>query len=460
MRRVAITGMGVVAGTGSGLLPFWEAVREGRPAFSALQGLEDAPLSIRSGAVVPDFRPDLILNRRQLGYLDRFAQLALVAAKQAVQDAAVEWTDALRQSAGVITGSAIGGQSTQDDAFLKLYGKAARSVNPITIPKVMPCAGAGAISMDLGLVGPSFTVSTACASSTHAIGQAFWLVRQGALDLAVAGGSEAPFSFGYLKAWEALQVVDPNPCRPFSRDRKGLNLGEAGAMVVLEPLEMAQARGARIYAEVVGFGMSADAYHVTQPSLEGPIKAMASALSDAGLEPSSVDYVNAHGTGTPINDALECRAIRNLFGAHAERLAISSTKSVHGHALGAAGALEAVATVLAAWHGVAPPTANFTQPDPDCDLDVVPNRPRPLGIRVALTNSFAFGGLNAVLALACHNGSLHGSTSRRVRGEAESLVLQAPSQGGTLPDAAGTRVAPAKNGEPEDTRERLSQGGG
>jgi nodulation protein E len=400
MRRVAITGMGVVAGTGSGLPPFWEAVREGRTSFRALQGLQDASLSIRSGAAVPDFRPELILNRKQLIYLDRFAQLALVAAKQAVLDAGVEWSDALRQSAGVITGSAIGGQSTQDDAFLKLYGKGARSVNPISIPKIMPCSGAGAISMDLGLMGPSFTVSTACASSAHAIGQAFWLVRQGVLDLAVAGGSEAPFSFGYLKSWEALQVVDPNPCRPFSRDRKGMNLGEAGAMVVLEPLELARARGARIYAEIVGFGMSADAFHLTQPSLEGPVKAMASALSDAGLEPSSVDYINAHGTGTPINDALECRAIRNFFGAHADRLAVSSTKAVHGHTLGAAGALEALATVLAVWHSIALPTANFTQPDPDCDLDVVPNEARPLEIRVALTNSFAFGGFNAVLAVA------------------------------------------------------------
>lgn len=400
MRRVAITGMGVIAGTGLGLAPFWDAVREGQPAFSPLQGLDDTRLNIRNGAVARDFRPELVLNRKQLGYLDRFAQLALVAAREAVQDAAVEWSDALRRSAGVITGSAIGGQSTQDDAFLRLYGKDAKLLNPSTIPKVMPCAGAGAISMDLGLTGPSFTLSTACASSAHAIGQAFWLVRQGVLDLAIAGGSEAPFSFGYLKSWDALQVVDPNPCRPFSLGRKGLSLGEAGAMLVLEPLETARARGARIYAEIAGFGMSADAYHLTQPSVDGPIRAMAGALSDAGLEPFSVDYINAHGTGTPTNDALECRAIRALFGAHADRLAVSSTKSVHGHTLGAAGALEAAATALALRHRTVPPTANFTLPDPGCDLDVVPNRPRSLDIRVALTNSFAFGGFNAVLALA------------------------------------------------------------
>jgi nodulation protein E len=399
MRRVAITGMGVVAGTGSGLARFWEAVRKGERAFSPLQGLDEMRLKIRSGAVARDFRPEQFFDRRQLGYLDRFAQLATVAAREAVRDAAVEWSDTLRRSAGVITGSAIGGQSTQDDAFLRLYGTAARSVNPVTIPKVMPCAGAGAISMDLGLTGPSFTLSTACASSARAIGQAFWLVRQGALDLAIAGGSEAPFSLGYLKAWEALQVVDPNPCRPFSLDRKGLNLGEAGAMLVLEPVQTARARGARIYAEIVGFGMSADAHHLTQPSLDGPVRAMANALSDAGLDPWSVDYINAHGTGTPTNDARECLALRAVFGAHADRLAVSSTKSVHGHTLGAAGALESVVTALALRLGIVPPTASFTLPDPDCDLDVVPNQPRSLDIRAALTNSFAFGGLNAVLAL-------------------------------------------------------------
>jgi nodulation protein E len=217
--------------------------------------------------------------------------------------------------------------------------------------------------------------------------------------VAITGGSEAPFSLGHLKAWEALRVVSPDTCRPFSKDRRGMILGEGGAMLVLEPLEAARARGARIYAEIVGLGMSSDAHHITQPSVEGPARAMAAALADAGFQPDEIGYINAHGTGTQANDSTEATAIRRLFGAHTERLAVSSTKSMHGHALGAAGALEAIATVLALAHSLLPPTANFTQPDPLCDLDVVPNAARPAAIECALSNSFAFGGLNGVLAL-------------------------------------------------------------
>ncbi|SCB36007.1 beta-ketoacyl-[acyl-carrier-protein] synthase family protein [Rhizobium multihospitium] len=398
MRRVVITGMGVVAGTGNGVEPFWQAVKSGRHCFGPLEGFDENRLNIRHGAVARDFQPDQQINRKKLGYLDRFAQLALSAAHEAIGDAGIEWTETLKRNTGVITGSTIGGQATQDEAFLRLYGSTARPVNPVTIPKVMPCAATVAISMDFGLTGPSYTLSTACASSAHAIGQAFWMVRQGTLDLAIAGGSEAPFSFGYLKAWDALQVVDPEPCRPFSKDREGLNLGEAGAILVLEPLETAIARGAKIYAEIVGFGMSADAHHLTQPQLDGPVRAMHSALKDAVLQPASVDYINAHGTGTPTNDAMECRAIRTVFDSRADRIAVSSTKAVHGHALGAAGALEAIATALAIRTETIPPTANFTVPDPECDLDVVPNTARFQPLRVALSNSFAFGGLNAVLA--------------------------------------------------------------
>jgi nodulation protein E len=216
--------------------------------------------------------------------------------------------------------------------------------------------------------------------------------------VAITGGSETPFSFGFLKAWEAMRVVAPDTCRPFSRDRRGLILGEGAATLVLEPLERAQARGAHVYAEIAGFGMSSDAGHITTPSIEGPARAMEAALRDAGIKPEEVGYINAHGTGTPNNDATETRAIRQVFGANADKLAVSSTKSMHGHALGAAGALEAVATVLALHHCVLPPTANFTTPDPECDLDVVPNRARRADMEYALSNSFAFGGLNAVLA--------------------------------------------------------------
>jgi nodulation protein E len=292
----------------------------------------------------------------------------------------------------------MGGQASLDRGFVAIYKEGKPRPHPFTIPLTMYNAGASQISMDLGITGPAFTISTACASATHAIGQAFWMVRSGAVEAALCGGSEAPFSPGILRAWEAMRVVTPDVCRPFSRDRRGLTLGEGGAMLVLEPAERAVARGAKILGEVVGFGMSSDAGHVTQPSVGGPTAAMAAALDDAQIEPALIDYINAHGTGTSANDATETRAIRQFFGAHAEKLAISSTKSMHGHALGAAGALEAFATLMALREGVLPPTVSFNEADPECDLDVIPNVARQRQIEFALSNSFAFGGLNAVLA--------------------------------------------------------------
>jgi nodulation protein E len=262
----------------------------------------------------------------------------------------------------------------------------------------MANAGASHISMEFGISGPVYTISTACSSANHAIGQAFWMVRSGQVEAAITGGSESPFSFGLLKAWEAMRVVSSDTCRPFSKDRRGLILGEGAGMLVLEPMESAVARGTRIYGEIVGFGMSSDAGHITSPTLEGPIAAMRASLSDAQVTPQQISYINAHGTGTPGNDQTETRAIRQVFGAHAGRLAVSSTKSMHGHALGAAGALEAVATVMAMYEKTIPPTANFTTSDPECDLDIVPNQARPAEVEFALSNSFAFGGLNAVLA--------------------------------------------------------------
>jgi nodulation protein E len=262
----------------------------------------------------------------------------------------------------------------------------------------MENAAASRISLETGVVGPTYTVSTACSSANHAIGQAFWMVRSGVARMAIAGGSEAVFSLGFLKAWEAMRVVSPDTCRPFSKDRRGLILGEGGAMLVLEPLDAAVARGAKIYGEIAGFGMSSDAFHITQPSPDGAARALRAALSDAGLQPEEIGYINAHGTATQANDATETAAIRKVFGAHADRLAVSSTKSMHGHTLGAAGAIEAVATLLSLCNGVLPPTANFTEPDPACDLDVIPNQARIVQVECALSNSFAFGGLNAVIA--------------------------------------------------------------
>ena len=356
-------------------------------------------LRFANGAEVADFRATDYMDEKDADWLDRFAQFALIAAREAVTDSGLDITPELGARMGVVTGTSAGGQTSEDREFHNLYAKGAAGVHPLCIARTMGNAGASRIAREYGLGGPSYTVSTACASATHAIGQAFWMVRGGLVDAAIAGGSESPFSLGFLKAWEAMRIVAPDTCRPFSRDRKGLILGEGGAMLVLEPLADAEARGAHVWGEIAGFGMSSDAYHLTQPLAAGAARAMQAALEDAGAEPSSIGYINAHGTGTLTNDATETRAIQEVFGEHAGRLALSSTKSMHGHALGAAGALEAAATLLALHDGVLPPTANFTEADPECALDVVPNAARRASVEWALSSSFAFGGLNAVLAL-------------------------------------------------------------
>jgi nodulation protein E len=397
-RRVAVTGVGVVCALGHNSRDFWQALCESRSGIQPLQAVEPGLLRFENGAEVRDWDPLRYFDEKETGLLDRFAQFGVVAAREAVTDAGVEWSAELREETAIVTGSCAGGQGTEDEGFVNLYQKNIPRVNPLTIPRTMENAAASRISLEMGIVGPTFTISTACSSSNHAIGQAFWMVRSGAARLAIAGGSEAVFSLGFLKAWEAMRVVSPDTCRPFSKDRRGLILGEGGAMLVLEPLESAQGRGARIYGEIVGFGMSSDAFHITQPTPDGPARAMRSALSDGGLRPEDIGYINAHGTATQANDATETAAIRKVFSAHAERLAISSTKSMHGHTLGAAGAIEGVATVLALHHRILPPTTNYNEPDPACDLDVIPNRARSAEVECALSNSFAFGGLNAVLA--------------------------------------------------------------
>jgi nodulation protein E len=376
-----------------------ESLRQGRSGIAPIESTDTSQVRFRNGAEVHGYTHKGYFEDRQADFIDRFAQFAVIAAREAVACAGVVWTPELRETAAIVTGSCVGGKCTEDDGFRDVYKLALNRVHPLTIPKTMANAGASHISMEFGITGPSFTISTACSSSAHAIGQAFWMVRNGMTDLALAGGSEAPFSYGLLKAWEAMRVVSPETCRPFSKDRRGMILGEGAGMLVLEPLDVALARGARVHAELVGFGMSADACHITQPSGEGAAKAMRAALRDGGLAPESIGYVNAHGTGTLANDATETAALHAVFGAHAAKLAVSSTKSMHGHALGAAAALECVATALALRDGVLPPTANYSVPDPECDLDVIPNQARQAQVEFAISNSFAFGGLNAVLAL-------------------------------------------------------------
>jgi len=398
-RRVVITGMGAISALGRNVAEFGESLRHGRCGIGPIESADTTQLRFRNGAEVRGYTHQPYFDDRRADFIDRFAQFAVIAAREAVEGSGIVWTPELRESAAIVTGACVGGQSTEDIGFHDVYKMGLNRVHPLTIPKTMANAGASHISMEFGITGPSFTISTACASAGHAIGQAYWMVRSGMTDLAITGGSEAPFSFGILKAWEAMRVVSPETCRPFSRDRRGMVLGEGAAMLVLEPLEAAQARGARIHAEIVGVGMSADACHITQPSADGAARAMRAALRDAGLAPEQVGYINAHGTGTVANDVTETAAIKAVFGAHAAKVPVSSTKSMHGHALGAAAALECLATVLALRDGVLPPTANFTVPDPDCDLDVIPNQAREAQVEYALSNSFAFGGLNAVLAL-------------------------------------------------------------
>jgi nodulation protein E len=397
-RRVAITGLGIISPLGLNLEENWKSLSEGRPAIGPIKGADCSTLRFKNGAEVTGYDPVKHFEGGKDAYIDRFAQFSVVTAREALRNSGLELTPELRERSAIVCGSAVGGQAAIEAGFQDLWVEGRGRVHPLTIPKTMSNAGASHIAMDLGMSGPTYTVSTACSSANHAIGQAFRLVRDGEADAAMTGGSEAMFSIGMLKAWEAMRVIAPDTCRPFSKDRRGMILGEGGAMMVLEPMDAARARGAKIFAEICGFGMTADAHHLTQPAVHGPARAMRGALREAGLAPEAIGYINAHGTGTPGNDPVETSAIREVFGAHADKIGVSSTKSMHGHALGAAGALEAIATILALYHGILPPTANFNERDPECDLDYIPNQPRALRVEAALSNSFAFGGLNAVVA--------------------------------------------------------------
>jgi nodulation protein E len=322
----------------------------------------------------------------------------VIAAREAIKHSGLTFDGGLSEQTATIIGCGVGGQSTQDENYKRLYGDKARRLHPLTIPKLMVNAPASQISMTCGLRGPAFVVASACASATHAIGLAFQMVRAGSVPVAVTGGAEACIAFGTMKGWEALRVLAPDTCRPFSRDRKGLVIGEGAAVIVIESLEHARNRSANILGEIVGFGQSADAGDLLSPDAGGMLRAINGALADGGLAAADVQYVNAHGTGTAANDETETDALKRAFGDDAKKLVMSSNKSMIGHALGAAGALEMVATLMTIKDGIVPPTINYLGPDPACDIDCVPNEPRQMKVDAALSNSFAFGGLNAVLA--------------------------------------------------------------
>jgi len=399
MSRVVITGLGAISALGPDVGAMSAALRAGRSAIGPLTNFPTDGLITKVGAEIRGFDPSVHFESGKLAFLDRFAQFALVAAREAIAGSGLKFRDGLGARSAVVVGSGVGGQITLDENYYRVYAQGSKRLHPFTIPKLMISAAASHITMEHGITGPSFTVASACASANHAIGIAFHMVRSGSVEAAVAGGTEAVFTFGTMRGWEALRVMAPDTCRPFSRDRKGMVLGEGAGMVVIETLERAQARGAEVLAEIVGFGMTSDAADIVLPSAEGAASAMRACLADAKLAPEQIDYINAHGTGTAANDVTETKAIHTVFGAHAKRLAVSSTKSMHGHGLGAAGALELAATIIALREGFIPPTANYTEADPQCDLDYVPNEARAAQIEIAISNSFAFGGHNAILAI-------------------------------------------------------------
>ena len=401
-RRVVITGLGAVSGLGLNATTFWQELIAGQSAIKPLKlPIENIKISI--GALVPEFDPERHFSSDDLTLLDRFSQLAVIAAREAICDAGLcSGEDSIRQAAAII-GSGCGGKHTDEATYDRLYRQQRSRAHPLTIPKGMPSAAASMVSKHLGNTGPTFALASACASGSHAIIQGCTMIQSGMVDVALVGASDAPFTFGLLKSWEALRVATDDTCRPFCADRSGIVLGEGAGMVVLESEQHAKARGVRIYAELAGCGMTSDAGHITRPDVTGISSAIINALNYAGIDPYEVDYVNAHGTATQANDIAETEAINQVFGDRAKKLAVSSTKSMHGHALGASSALELIASTLAIYHGIIPPTANFTVADEQCDLDYVPNIAREREMDVAISNSFAFGGLNSVIAIRKHS---------------------------------------------------------
>jgi nodulation protein E len=400
MTRVVITGAGCITAIGQDVSTFEESLFAGRT------GIGEAPdwpedLHFRRAATVRDFSQADVLTGQQRQVGDRTSAFAIASARQAVQQSGLLAAHS-PDSVAVIFGCSTGGRTAEEHECRRLYRGEGR-IHPLTVPRVMASAGTSLVTMEHGITGPAFTLSTACSSGTHAIGLAFQMVRSGMVRAALTGAHEAPLSYAFLKAWDGLHVVSPTACRPFAADRDGMTLGEGATLFAIEALETAQARGAEILAEIVGFGMSSDAHHITQPNPAGPAAAMVRALEDAKASSEEVGYVNAHGTGTEANDRAEAEAMHRVFGERARRLPISSTKGLHGHAIGASGAMELLATVMALRRNLLPANAGLaaggSAVDPALRLDHVLRSNEPAEVRMALSNSFAFGGLNAVVAL-------------------------------------------------------------
>jgi 3-oxoacyl-[acyl-carrier-protein] synthase II len=406
MRRIVVTGLGVVSPLGSDAEASWAALLEGRSGIGAVTRFDTTDHTCRIAGEANEFDPSHWFDVRELRKADRFLQLALAASRMAVADSGLEVTDDIAERVGVYVGSGVGGLGTICDATETLAEKGPRRVSPFTIPKLIINMAPGMISIETGAKGPNFSSVSACATGNHCIGEAFRAIRGGMVDACIAGGAEAPIlslavaSFARMRALSTRNDDPAGASRPFDADRDGFVMAEGAGLLVLEELEFARARGADIYAELVGYGLNSDAYHITQPSPDGDgaVRCMRLTLDDARLDPSDVGYINAHGTSTPFNDRVESAAIRRVFGAHAADLAVSSTKSMTGHLLGAAGGLEAAFACLTLQRGVLPATINQESPDPDCDLDYVPNEAREQVVDTVLSNAFGFGGTNACLA--------------------------------------------------------------
>ncbi len=400
-RRVVVTGLGVVTAIGQNVAEFWAAMREGKCGVSELGGFPLEDLKILIAAQIKDFDHKARLKHfkrdKIILHADRYSWFAAAAADEAVRQSGLEFPLADPYRAACIIGSGAGGLVTYEKAYRDLFIENKRATHPLTLLRIIGSSASAHVGIEFGIKGPTFATCSACSTAAHAIGIARDYIRHGLVDVAVAGASESVINYGTMKAWQAMHVLSPEGCFPFAKKRNGTVLGEGAGILVLESLEHAQARGATILAELVGYGMTSDSKDMVNPDIEGPRQAMQLALEDAELEPTRVDYLNAHGTATTINDFNETNAIKEVFGQHAYKLAVSSTKSMHGHPLGAGGGIEAVACIKAIGEGWVPPTLGLDEPGDGCDLDYVPNKGRDMQVRYAMSNSFAFGGLNAVL---------------------------------------------------------------
>jgi len=399
VKRVVITGAGTINALGHDVPATLDAMKNARCGIGPLDIRDVDRLTVKIGGQVTGYDEHSHFNRQQISLYDRFTQFTLLAAAQALGEAGLTFSGVLADRSGVVLGTSGGGLNTQDENYRAVYEEGKNRVHPFIVPKLMNNAAASHVSMKYNLRGPSFTVATACASSNHAMGQAFMLIRSGMADVMVTGGSESMLCFGGVKAWEGLRVMSKDACRPFSATRNGMVQGEGAGVFVFEERDHAMKRGAVILAEVAGFAMSSDASDIVTPSQQGAARAIAGALRDAKLNTTDVGYINAHGTGTAANDKTECAAVADVFGAHADDLMISSTKSMHGHLIGGTGAVELLACIMALRDGIIAPTIGYEEPDPECALDVVPNVAREAVVSAVLSNAFAFGGMNAVIAL-------------------------------------------------------------